>query len=69
MVMVMRVGEVINCFRPCCERNSCYVLIPFETFFLLFIRFMLKVPNMYTSWLLKSFVLVIVDVSLSKDLD
>ena len=69
MVMVMRVGEVINCFRPCCEQNSRYFLIPFGTFSLLFVRFMLKSPNMYTSWLLKSFVLVIADVSLSKNLD
>ena len=65
----MLVGEVINCFRPCCEQNSLYVLIPFGTFFLLFIRSMLKLPDMYTAWLSKSFVLVIADVSPSKNLD
>ena len=30
---------------------------------------MFKSPNMYASWLSKSFVLVIADVSLSKNLD
>ena len=65
----MRVGEVINCLGPCCEQNSRYFLIPFRTFLLLFIRFMLKSPDMYTSWLSKSFVLAIADVGLSKNLD
>ena len=57
--MVKLVGEVINCFGPFCEQNSRYILIPFGTCFLLFIRFMFKSPNMYTSWLSKSFVLVL----------
>ena len=65
----MPVGEVLDCFRPCCEQNWQYFKIPFGTFFLLFIRFMFELPDMYTSWLSKSFVLVIADVSLSRNLE
>ena len=67
--MIIHVCEIFNCFRPCCEQNSRNFLIPFGTCFLLFIRFMFKSPDMYTSWLSNSFVLVMADVSLSKNLD